>query len=157
MAETDLLFGSFVCRRDDRSIRLDLLEGIWSINATRGKDEVIQGMEGKLYLPRIKHELIVPIGGKIIGLGNNKEERWESFNQSMSELKAAFQTDITAVLTVSASYLGISDVLGYHMTARVNSVAWGSIASLPWVQVDIELECIDNPPIWTLDEEEEGG
>lgn len=149
MADTDLVFGTFVCRRDDHRAKLDLLEGVWGVTSVRGKDDVIVGKTGRLRLNRIHDRLIIPIGGWMFGIGDTMEERWDDLNVSMTELRDAFDLTITDTLVVTAPYVGVASG-SVQLNARPINVVYGDILSIATVKVDIELECVDSPPEWTV-------
>lgn len=150
MANGDLLFGSFECRRDDYTVRLDLHPGIWSVTEVRGRDDIIVGMPGRLELNRVPDRLVFSIAGWLRGVGETKEARWESFRAVMDELKAAFPLTDVGTVSVGAPYLGLEGSEVASVQARPINVAWGRIGSDASVQVDIEMECVSTPPEWTV-------
>lgn len=150
MADGDLTFGTFECKRTDKRAVLDVFPGIWSAVEVRGKDEVIVGKPGRLALPRVEDRLVLNLVGWLRGVGATKEARWESFREIMDEAKTAFALTTTANLVASGPYLGLESGETATIEAATRDVAWGVIGSDAAVQIDVELECVSDPPDWVV-------
>ena len=147
MSDGDLTFGSFECRRTDRTVVLDLIQGRWGMPDVRGTDWVLAGATGRYPLNRVADRLMVRLSGWVVGAGATGVDRWQSLNTTMLALYTAFDPTVRDTLTVSAPYMGLASG-SKALTARTTSILQGPINSSAMCRVDIELECVDSPPAW---------
>jgi hypothetical protein len=153
MTDGDLTFGSFDCRQTDRSITLDLVEGFWEAPQVRGIDVILVGKTGRYVPPiaRVADKRVIRLSGWVLGLGDTQQDRWESLDETMTDLNTAFAGTSANTLTVTAPYMGVASG-SRSLTARTMNTVIGQINSMAMCRVDIELECVDSPPEWVSDE-----
>jgi hypothetical protein len=147
VADTDLTYQDFVCRREDRKLWLDLIPGVWAPTSVRGGDEIIVGMPGRLQIDRVPDRMVVNMVGWAVGQGDTMTERWQDIHDTLVDFRDTFVIGETGTIEVTPPYLGVQ-TNSVGLQVRVVNLIYGEHLSTPFVRIDVEFECVQSPPAW---------
>ena len=131
----------------------DLVQGFDAFPSTRGQDDVIPGLPGRVRRNRVDDRLIIELRGWVRGEGEDAIERQEDFRASVTALMAQFDpTGGEGTLSVVSPYLGLPSG---SQSISAYPLPWMEAAEMmnrmSFKRFSIELEAIGNPPRWTED------
>jgi hypothetical protein len=148
MSALDFRSGELQDDEDFRSasIWFDLRRGLFEPSEVRGTNVTLPSAPGRVWMPKVPDNRIIEIVGFVRGMGDDLEERQESWRTSTQALMALMQfDDVPGALVVSPPYLGLDQSYSINAVA-INTMGGQIIGCMTFQSWSIQLESVD--PEW---------
>lgn len=116
--------------------------------SVRGEDVIIPGKSGRVAMSRVRDVRLVTLYGIVMGEEGGGDTARESFRTRMDALKAVFDpVEAPFPLTIHSPLHGVSGTA----TLNVRFLRFVDMDhSEAYRVMDIECECVDDPPEWVI-------
>lgn len=114
----------------------------------RGEDVVIPGKDGRVAMNRVLDQRLVTLYGIVMGEAGGGDTARESFRARMDALKAVFDpVEAPFPLTIHSPLHGVAGSATLNVRfLRFVEKDYSEVYRI----MDIECECIDDPPEWVI-------